>query len=145
MKKMFTLVEKSGDPSHLTPLEIALSRCSWLPSELHSEASSASVAETTQEGDAALPISIGNAGEEFLSMRSESHGPLSKLLESHLLSGSLSSSRFATGLLDSQDCTMELIDSMPSAEGLLLCVLIRQGEPTSISADDQRPRLVEQV
>ena len=143
MKKMFTLIENSGDPSHLTPSEIALSRCSWLPSDPHSEA--ASVAEATQESDVPPPSSIGKAGEELMSMRSEYHGSLSKLLESHLFSGSFSSSRFVTGLLDSEDCTMEFIDSMPSSEGLLLCVLIRQGEPTPISADSQRPRLVQQV
>ena len=37
MKPLYNLLDKTGDPSHLTPMEIALSRCSWAPSAVASE------------------------------------------------------------------------------------------------------------
>lgn len=136
MKSRFTLVENTGDPSHLTPMEIALSRCSWSPSEISSGASDGTQdVEAGDPTDACLSDAIGTLREDLRSIRRETRDALSKLLDAHLAPGALAASEIASRLLESDDCAMEFVDSMPSEEGLLICVLVKQNEQASGGAD----------
>ena len=76
-------------------------------------------------------------------MHCETRDALSKLLDIHRAPGFLASSGIAKTLLESDDCTMEFVDLMPSAEGLLMCVLLKQKEPSSGGVDGLPLNLVQ--
>lgn len=131
MKPTFTLIEKTGDPSHLTPMEIALSRCSWSPSETITEVSDPAEPQAADQVDACLMNAIG----KLSSMHCETRVALSKLLDTPPFTGSAAPFEPVTALFESDDCEMQFVDSMPSAEGLLMCVLLRQKEQSSDDVD----------
>lgn len=126
MRPTFTLVENTGDPSQLTPMEIALSRCSWAPSESSAETDGpedAHVADEIDHGvDELVTEAIGRLGEELKPIHRETRDLLLKLLALHAAPGSVASLRAA----EPDDCAMEFVDSMPSEDGLLVCFLLKQ-------------------
>jgi hypothetical protein len=85
---------------------------------------------------------MGKLTKEPGSLHRETGDALSQLLDIHLASESLASSRILTALLDSEDFRMEFIDSMPSNEGLLMCVLLREREPSPSGHDIEPLSLV---
>jgi hypothetical protein len=126
MRPTFTIVENTGDPSQLTPMEIALSRCSWAPSDSPAETGGtedAHVAAEIDHGvDKLVTDAIGRLGEELKPMHRETRDLLLKLLALHAAPRSVA----PPGAAEPDDCAMEFVDSMPSEDGLLVCFLLKQ-------------------
>lgn len=137
MKHRFTLVEQSGDPSHLSPAEIALSRCAWNPIVSGTDAADSTASRGNggddEEKTDGLNEQISGSPGSIGTIISEGHQSrtLTKRMHLHINSRAVPASVDSSALWDGDDCEMQFVDAMPSPEGLLMCVLLKNSEASS--------------